>query len=58
MKIPPNYGLKYTQEFADLFFDLAKENQVPLIPFLLEGSAEIPITISPTVSTLTLKGTN
>lgn len=37
MKIPPNYGLKYTQEFADLFFDLAKENQVPLIPFLLEG---------------------
>ena len=22
---------------SDLFFDLAKENQVPLIPFLLEG---------------------
>ncbi|MFP8879484.1 MAG: arylesterase [Myxococcota bacterium] len=39
MKIPPNYGLDYTREFEQIFRALAKEHQVPLIPFLLEGVA-------------------
>ena len=37
MKIPPNYGPEYSAAFAQAFEDLAQKNEVPLIPFLLEG---------------------
>ena len=37
MKMPPNYGIGYTREFSKLFEDLANQENVPLIPFLLEG---------------------
>ena len=37
MKMPPNYGIEYTREFSKLFIDLEHEQDVPLIPFLLEG---------------------
>ena len=37
MKIPPNYGPEYSAAFAQAFEDLAQMNEVPLIPFLLEG---------------------
>ena len=37
MKMPPNYGIEYTREFSKLFEDLANQEDVPLIPFLLEG---------------------
>jgi len=37
MRIPPNYGPHYTQKFYDIFADLAKRYEIPLIPFLLEG---------------------
>jgi acyl-CoA thioesterase I len=36
MRIPPNYG-PYADDFADLYPRLAKEMDVPLVPFLLEG---------------------
>jgi len=36
MKIPPNYGDKYTREFESLYPALAKRYNVALIPFLLE----------------------
>lgn len=39
MLAPPNYGKKYSQEFARLYKDLAQETKVKLIPFLLEGVA-------------------
>ena len=39
MRLPPNYGPKYTQEFDDAFRDLAKREKVPLVPFLLEPIA-------------------
>ena len=39
MRLPPNYGAAYTQEFAAVFPDVAKRNGVPLVPFLLEGVA-------------------
>lgn len=39
MKIPPNYGKKYTDEFEAIFPDLAKKHGIPLYPFLLEGVA-------------------
>ena len=37
MKMTPNYGIAYTREFSKLFEDLANQEDVPLIPFLLEG---------------------
>ena len=37
MKMPPNYGIEYTREFSKLFEDLANQEDIPLIPFLLEG---------------------
>lgn len=37
MQIPPNYGPEYAQGFADMYPRLAKEMDVPLVPFLLEG---------------------
>ena len=37
MKIPPNYGLTYTSDFAQMYEDLSKLHDVPRIPFLLEG---------------------
>jgi acyl-CoA thioesterase I len=36
MRIPPNYG-PYADDFAALYPRLAKELDVPLVPFLLEG---------------------
>ena len=37
MEAPPNMGNQYTTAFRSIFLDLAAENDVPLIPFLLEG---------------------
>ena len=42
MQIPPNMGPEYTTEFRKIFPELAEENQILLIPFLLEGVAGIP----------------
>jgi acyl-CoA thioesterase I len=39
MEIPPNMGKTYTMEFREIYRDLAKENNIPLVPFLLEGVA-------------------
>jgi len=37
MKIPPNYGRRYTQSFYQIYLDLAAKYTIPLVPFLLEG---------------------
>ena len=39
MQIPTNYGNRYTQDFKKIYAELANKNQVPLVPFLLEGVA-------------------
>jgi acyl-CoA thioesterase-1 len=39
MKLPPNYGLAYTTQFADVYPRLAKKYRIPLLPFMLEGVA-------------------
>lgn len=39
MRIPPNYGEAYNQLFEQVFADVAEKQQVPLIPFFLEGVA-------------------
>ena len=42
MQIPPNMGPAYTKEFRTIFPELAEQNGLPLIPFLLEGVAGEP----------------
>jgi len=37
MKIPPNYGLEYSNSFSQLFPAISEAFNIPLIPFLLEG---------------------
>ncbi|MEJ8756554.1 arylesterase [Pontibacter sp. H259] len=37
MQLPPSMGQKYTKEFSEVYTRLAKEQNVHLIPFLLEG---------------------
>lgn len=39
MQIPPSMGQQYTQDFREVYTRLAEEEQVGLIPFLLEGVA-------------------
>jgi acyl-CoA thioesterase-1 len=40
MRVPPNYGAKYVDAFVRAFQDVAREQRVPLVPFLLEGMAD------------------
>lgn len=40
IQIPPNYGIDYSKQFRDLYFELAKSNRVLPPPFLLEGVAD------------------
>ena len=42
MKIPPNYGLKYSKNFSATYTNLAKQHNIALVPFLLEGVAGKP----------------
>ena len=42
MKLPPNYGPDYTEQFQSMFADLAREKSVAYLPFLLAGVAAQP----------------
>jgi acyl-CoA thioesterase-1 len=37
MRLPPNLGQRYTSAFADAFDSLADEQNLPYVPFFLEG---------------------
>lgn len=39
IELPPNYGQAYIEKFRRLYRDIAREQQVPLVPFLLAGVA-------------------
>jgi acyl-CoA thioesterase I len=39
MRMPPNYGQQYTDQFAMVFSDLARDKKLPLVPFLLTDIA-------------------
>jgi acyl-CoA thioesterase-1 len=39
MQMPPNYGKDYTNQFRSLYGELAKQFNIPLVNFLLEGVA-------------------
>jgi acyl-CoA thioesterase-1 len=41
MEAPPNYGAAYTKNFRAVYTDLAKKENIPLVPFLLTGVAGI-----------------
>lgn len=42
MQIPPNYGRRYADGFANIYAELATQNDIALHPFLFEGFAEDP----------------
>ncbi|MCL7945352.1 arylesterase [Marinobacter sp. ATCH36] len=37
MQIPPNYGQRYTSAFAEIYPELAEEQETELVPFFLDG---------------------
>ena len=37
MRIPPNYGKAYAERFHQIYLDLAKQYQLPVVPFFLES---------------------
>jgi acyl-CoA thioesterase-1 len=39
MRIPPNYGPKYTASFVQMYTDLSAQYRTPLVPFLLQSVA-------------------
>lgn len=40
MQVPPNFGKRYTEDFAGLFPKLAKAESIALVPFFLKGVAD------------------
>ena len=42
MRIPPNYGPKYSRDFSASYAILAKQHNIKLVPFLLDGVAGKP----------------
>jgi acyl-CoA thioesterase I len=42
MRMPPNYGPRYTADFHQIYMDIAQRDHVPLVPFLLESVALDP----------------
>lgn len=37
MRLPPNYGQRYTDAFAQVFQSVANEQKIALVPFFLDG---------------------
>jgi acyl-CoA thioesterase-1 len=42
MKIPPNYGSRFIEMFYNIYPQLAKELNIPYVPFMLEDVALKP----------------
>ncbi|MGY4493391.1 arylesterase [Pseudomonas sp. TE3610] len=42
MKLPPNYGARYTNAFAQVYGNVATQKKVALVPFFLEGVGGVP----------------
>ncbi len=40
MQVPPNYGKRYSEDFAAVFARVAQERKAALVPFLLKGVAD------------------
>jgi acyl-CoA thioesterase I len=42
MRMPPNYGPDFTEQFRSSYSDLARDRKLPLVPFLLNDIALLP----------------
>ncbi|MBH1985744.1 MAG: arylesterase [Burkholderiales bacterium] len=42
MRVPPNYGRRYADAFAELFVSVSRERKAALVPFLLKDVADRP----------------
>ncbi len=42
MRMPPNYGRTYTENFFGMYKKLSSKYKAPLVPFMLEGVADKP----------------
>ena len=42
MRIPPNYGPEYTEQFRAVFVAVARDKKIPAVPFLLTDIALLP----------------
>lgn len=40
MQVPPNYGLDYSRQFAQVYAQLAQKNKIRSVPFFFKGFAE------------------
>lgn len=47
MKLPPNYGQRYTTAFAAVFPNVGKDYQASLVPFFLDGVGGVPGMMQP-----------
>lgn len=47
LQMPPNYGVAYTQDFADVYFELADEYDTGLIKFFMKNVALNPNLMQP-----------
>lgn len=45
MRMPPNYGPRYTNDFMNMFREIATSSRVELVPFLMESVALKPALI-------------
>ncbi|HEX6362053.1 MAG TPA: arylesterase, partial [Albitalea sp.] len=42
MQLPPNYGRRYSDEFAAMYANVARQEGAALVPFMLKGVADSP----------------
>jgi len=42
MRMPPNYGPDFTEQFSQCYSEVARDKKLPLVPFLLNGIALSP----------------
>ncbi len=42
MRLPPNFGRTYTEQFFKLYASLAEQQKTALVPFFMQGIAENP----------------
>jgi acyl-CoA thioesterase-1 len=42
IRIPPNYGPEYTEQFQQVYVDLARAEKTPLVPFFMKDIALSP----------------
>ncbi|MBX3710035.1 MAG: arylesterase [Gammaproteobacteria bacterium] len=47
VRIPPNYGLMYTQQFKSIYIDLAKRDDIAVIPQFLKNVDDNPDLMQP-----------